>query len=265
MTERSFQRYCPGDRLQYRHPSTFSVILEHNRWQRRIKDDFSKEDLQTLISNCPARPRKSIIPSSGFVFAKLYFSSWRDSLEAEGYFWRRKLEFAHELNVRVESNSTPDACNRREEAEVIKDLIMKYALGLLSSECVKHYDEKIEEVIGKMREISLAKKGRVRLDVFEERQAIRRSLEDERNRLREKQAEFQAGILSILKLIGVEGEEIFEGEGGEEVEIFWHSGKLDWNQVWCLLLRECRRLEEGLPVYASRTKILNAIYSNQVL
>ena len=52
-----------------------------------------------------------------------------------------------------------------------------------------------------------------------------------------------------------EGVDVFGSVQGVEV---------DFARVHKIMLRECRRLKEGLPIYAYRRRILNHIFTNQV-
>ena len=46
--------------------------------------------------------------------------------------------------------------------------------------------------------------------------------------------------------------------------IFKLDGSFDWKRLHCLIKRERRRLEEGLPIYAFRWDVLHAIHSQQL-
>ena len=55
-------------------------------------------------------------------------------------------------------------------------------------------------------------------------------------------------------------------ETGEAVlPIFKLEGGFDWKRVYSLIKRERRRLQEGLPIYAFRQDILQAIHFQQVI
>lgn len=57
------------------------------------------------------------------------------------------------------------------------------------------------------------------------------------------------------------------GDKEEGVDLFAaiDDGEVDFVKVHMMLLRECRRLKEGLPIYAYRRRILNHIFANQVM
>lgn len=90
-----------------------------------------------------------------------------------------------------------------------------------------------------------------------------RALEEEKGRVEKRVEEFQAAMRSILKhLDGPESEGC--EEESEEVFGFEEAG-LDWSRIHHMMTRECRRLEEGLPIYDHRREILHQLHSNQVL
>lgn len=229
---------------------------------------MASAELETLIADCPVRPKTSIVLKSGSVAAKLFFPAWPDALEAAVYFWGRRLDGAHEMAVRVLSTAPADdhPCDRAEEAVRLRNLFAGHARGLLTCESVRRCDQRIEEVSAEIRKLSASMKSRTQLSLFLERQARRSRLEEERDQLRQKLGEFQAGLRSILTFLGENagGEGSVGQEEGDGVEVFGADGELDWNQIHWLLIRERRRLDEGLPIFAYRRKILNVINSNQV-
>ncbi|XP_078435393.1 ATP-dependent RNA helicase DEAH11, chloroplastic-like [Wolffia australiana] len=252
----------PSNRASLQRPfshAPFSVVLERNRRRghRRFAEESSSAALKNLIAGSPVSPRRIDCRTSHDLACKLFFSSRADALEAAIYFWGLYLEGAHDLRVRLDSNSP---VNRGEEDSRIRCLFAEHARSLLSCESARLYDRKIDDLTGAIKKLSISKIKRAPLAEFEERMARRRSMEEEGDLLRMKQGEFRAGVFSILGLLG---ESIAEkGQGGGVYEA---DGKLDWDQLHCLLVRERRRLEEGLPIYAYRRKILSLIACNQVM
>ena len=64
-------------------------------------------------------------------------------------------------------------------------------------------------------------------------------------------------------LCGTDDDEEAEQEGVDVFEI-GEGEDVDFVRLHMIMLRECRRLNEGLPIYAYRRKILDHIFSNQV-
>lgn len=60
-------------------------------------------------------------------------------------------------------------------------------------------------------------------------------------------------------------EDKLEETGEDSVPIFkFVRGEFNWNRIHHLILRECKRLDDGLPIYAYRQEILQRIYLEQV-
>ena len=82
---------------------------------------------------------------------------------------------------------------------------------------------------------------------------LRETIEKVERRLKE----FESAMQCLLKYL----------EGGVDVEgvtVFRFDGGFDWKRIHCLIKRECRRLEDGLPIYAYRSDILQEIHYQQV-
>ena len=82
-------------------------------------------------------------------------------------------------------------------------------------------------------------------------------LVDEKNLVERRLKEFESAMQCLLKYL----------EGGVDVEgvtVFRFDGGFDWKRIHCLIKRECRRLEDGLPIYAYRSDILQEIHYQQV-
>jgi ATP-dependent RNA helicase DHX8/PRP22 len=79
-------------------------------------------------------------------------------------------------------------------------------------------------------------------------------------------AEYQAAMRSIRRAMLRVAEEGVVVEEEEAVDVFGavQFGEVDFARVHKIVLRECRRLKEGLPIYAYRRRILNHIFTNQV-
>jgi hypothetical protein len=86
------------------------------------------------------------------------------------------------------------------------------------------------------------------------------TLEAEKAGLDAKIAEHKAVMRSIHSAMLCGTEE----EVGVDVFGILKDGELDFARVHLMMLRECRRLKEGMPIYAYRQRILNHISSNKV-
>lgn len=101
---------------------------------------------------------------------------------------------------------------------------------------------------------SFASKRGLRVEVFEKKKA----LEAERDLVVKRLEEFKNAMMSIVRFL--KRSDCSE----EDVDVFSLDGAYDWPRIHSLIRRECRRLDDGLPIYAHRRTILKKIYSQQV-
>uniref|UniRef100_A0A1D1XVN8 RNA helicase n=1 Tax=Anthurium amnicola TaxID=1678845 RepID=A0A1D1XVN8_9ARAE len=253
-------------------PPVYAVVLERDRRGPRgdARGDLRREDLEDLIADCPALPKHHVAFATGAAAGRLFFGEWEDALEAVAYFWGRRLDGAHTMTPHVLSNAPgggAGSCRAAEEESRLRTLFAGHARGLLSCEPARRCEQKIEELSSRIARLSEALKERSGLQVYNERLARRESLEVEREPLRQRLEEFHAGISGVLALLGEpeeEGRRVGKEPGGAP-QVFGFGRGLEWSRIQRLMERECRRLDEGLPIYACRSKILNMINSNQVL
>ncbi|XP_058087476.1 ATP-dependent RNA helicase DEAH11, chloroplastic-like [Magnolia sinica] len=219
---------------------------------------FSKSDLDTLISGCPSLPDHSVFLPSGPVAARLFFRQWHDALDAVAFFWARCLDGSHHLTPTVRSMlSVPSDSD--ELASRLKELFAARARDLLESESVHRWRKKIERLTEEIIQISTALRNLNHVEVFTSRQQKKRGLVAEREQIEKRLEEFKAAMYCILvQLDGTRWEE-------EELEVFGFGGDLDWERIHHVMARECRRLDEGLPIYSYRQEILRQIHCRQVM
>ena len=90
----------------------------------------------------------------------------------------------------------------------------------------------------------------------------KKALTAERLMISKRLKEFKGGMRSLLRCL--EDGEIENEEKEETVDVFRIDGEFDWKRIHRLILREFRRLEDGLPIYAHRQEILTRIHGEQV-
>lgn len=112
-----------------------------------------------------------------------------------------------------------------------------------------------------MRDVKQRLGSRNRFRDFHQLHLEKKTLESEKELIDAKIAEYKEAMWSIQRAMlrgsgdKEEGVDLFGAVGGADV---------DFVRVHMMLLRECRRLKEGLPIYAYRRRILNHIFANQV-
>ncbi|WRX07906.1 Helicase [Theobroma cacao] len=220
-------------------------------------------DLQTLISQLNPAPENSRIHPTGKTAASLFFREWIHTLSSILSLWRSRLDGSHHFtpnlicNVRVASDMV-------ELKQNLKTLFSNHIKGLMEGELVKKWKEKIEEKSDEIADVAAqtgkrhCSRGR-----FFELNDKKKGLMAERSMISKRLKEFKGGMRSLLGCLedGVIGN-VEEGDG---VEVFRFDGELDWERIHRLILRECRRLEDGLPIYAHRQEILTRIHGEQIM
>ncbi|CAK8537397.1 unnamed protein product [Lathyrus sativus] len=89
----------------------------------------------------------------------------------------------------------------------------------------------------------------------------KKGLDDEKSLVEKRLKEFEFAMESILQHL----EESNIVESGEDfVPVLSFDGNFDWKKIHSLIVRELRRLEEGLPIYAYRQEILPQIHHQQI-
>lgn len=107
-----------------------------------------------------------------------------------------------------------------------------------------------------------------RLRDFDRLDLEKKTLEAEKELVGAKIAEYKAAMSSIRHaMLRVTDDDEEEESVDEGVDVFGigEDKDVDFARLHMMMLRECRRLNEGLPIYAYRRKILNHIFSNQVM
>ncbi|XP_010926340.1 ATP-dependent RNA helicase DEAH12, chloroplastic [Elaeis guineensis] len=223
---------------------------------------LSSSYIRDLLVSCPSTP-ENFFYSQGAVVGKFIFRCWADALEASVYLWGRRLDGAHHLTAKIESSTGLLPSLKAEEESRLRALFTGHIRGLLECEAVRRCEGKIEQVEHEIKKVSGKLTKPIRLATIGKIQDTRKSLEAEKEQLESRLKEFRAAMECLIAYLS-EQQEVCEEEEGK-VEIFKLQGELDWSRIHHLMERECRRFEDGLPLYACRRKILSHIFSNQVL
>ena len=118
-------------------------------------------------------------------------------------------------------------------------------------------------VLNERKEVNLNLKKRKQLREFHELKKKRDGLEKEGDLIAKRIEEFKRGIQCMVDYL--EGKGVDEVEAvGVKVGLFMFGREFDWGKLHCLMMRECRRLDEGLPLFAFRGEIFQQIHCQQV-
>lgn len=229
--------------------SKFSVEL------RSDGRGFNKADVEALISKCKYKPEGFDVLSFGSVAARLYFRRWIDALEATVYFWEIRLDGVHLLTPCL----MPSPCDMNKLRDRLRALFTDRVLQLMEGDLVQKWQRKLGLVIKEIDGVVALLRKLNRINVCEELLMKKAGLDSEKSLIEKRIEEFKSSMTTILNHL--------EGTlaSCDGVELFRFRRSFEWVRIHCLIRRECRRLEDGLPIYACRQEILTEIYNQQVL
>ncbi|KAG5609118.1 hypothetical protein H5410_020399 [Solanum commersonii] len=211
----------------------FVIQLRSGNWR------INRYALDDLIDKLPFAPRSSFVFSKGFLSGSLLYDQWSETLEVIVKLWRMRLSGSHSFTPWVKRN-----------VEVPSD----------EDELKARVGEKLELLRDEICELSRLLKNRNNLRVCNEFLKKREGLEKESDLIRKRIEEFKRGIECIIQQL--EETSLEEEEGGSRV--FKIGTVFDWSKIHCLMMRECRRLDDGLPIFAFRQQILRQIHYQQI-
>lgn len=238
------------------HPQSAAILL------LRAGPDFSSPpatEVDALVTGL--RPDSLSIFSSGRHAARLVFRSLPAAAAAARDLWSLRLEGRHLFTPYL-----PDAVLAAKAFPLISSLFASHASRLLDSDLVSRLAARSSQLAASVQSV----KHRLRfrrnnLRDFDQLNLQRKTLEGDKDLLDAKIAEYKAAMTSIRRamLSGTDEEEEVDEEEGVDLFGILEGEDVDFARVHMLMLRECRRLNEGLPIYAYRRKILNHIFANQ--
>ncbi|KAJ4967587.1 hypothetical protein NE237_019436 [Protea cynaroides] len=252
-------------RKEYPPPAPAAFRREHHNFEillRARSQVFCKTSIEALVAGCTSTPMQFIVFSAACpVAAKLLFNERSDALEAVGYFWEKRLHGAHFLDPFVKPNGFVPS-DLDELRERLKALFVSHINSLLDGEEVKRLQKKLEATCDEIAAVSASlKRHRIQV-VLDELKSKKTGLVTARELIAKRIREFRSAMNCILDYLnGLTS----QGTSVETVEVLRFSGDFDWSRIHQVMLREIRRLNDGLPIYASRKEIIQEIHNQQVM
>lgn len=190
--------------------------------------------------------------------AALYFERWEDARDAALHLWESRVAGAHPFSPELASSITLPAA-KQEVEERLRALFLDRIGALMEGEVVTKWEVKLGDVIVEIEKVQKSMRSKMNLRVFGELSKKEKGLSTERELIEKKLMEFKSAMLCLRDHI--------EGNSVEEtLQVFkFESGHVDWSRIHQLILRECKRLDDGLPIYACRQGILREVYNQQVV
>ncbi|XP_042507460.1 ATP-dependent RNA helicase DEAH11, chloroplastic-like isoform X2 [Macadamia integrifolia] len=234
----------------------FVVVLQSE------KSGFCKTSIEALIACCSSIPENYFVFSPEcVVIAKLFFKQWSDVVEALVYFWEQRLDGIHLLEPSVQPNEFLPS-DTEDLKERLKDLFVSRVKSLLDGEEVKRWQKKIEQATDEIAYVSASLRKPQSIVGFDELTLKKKGLVATREVIKKRVREFKSAMNCILDYFnGLTSPDCFD----DTIEVLRFSGDFDWSQIHHVMLREILRLDEGLPIYASRKEVLKEINCQQVM
>lgn len=222
-----------------------------------------KAVVEGLIGECKYAPDIRVIFDSGSIAGRLFFTQWSCALEAMVGIWGSRFSRSHSFVPKLIHNvvvpSDVDELNDR-----LKVLFVEKIKGLVSGELVNRWEKKLQGVEGEVAGVDAALKKHNSVLKFEELNDKKKVLMSEKELILKRIGEFKDGMECILRHIKG-GRCSGDKENKGWVPALRLRNAVDWDTVYCLVTRECRRLDDGLPIYAFRQEIIQRISSQQIL
>ncbi|KAJ6420760.1 hypothetical protein OIU84_028175 [Salix udensis] len=193
--------------------------------------------------------------------ARLFFQDQSDAITAVVFLWERRLAGDH-----VYTPVTDFDVNEGDLNERIRGLFKLYIEKVLEGEVVKELERKIEKLAVEIDKFTSFFKRPRGVRVYSENQAKKEALRVEMEGVVKRVEEFRKGMRCLMDFI--EGRKnggwgvlrVYDESNGRKMNFFYY-----WSRIHFLILRECRRVENGLPIYGFRSEILKMLHSQQVM
>ncbi|KAF4366742.1 hypothetical protein CsatB_023894 [Cannabis sativa] len=223
--------------------------------------NVSVTEVQALVDQCLPKPDKINVSQSGMFLASLSFHKWVDALEVVVFLWKSRLRGDHRLTHKL--NTGRIAPNDRQELENRLRAVFAESIGeLIDGQKVKHWSEKHDHLSKELQKVTgLLRKPKaviVHKELVEKKKRLVLEMELVDKRLKE----FKSAMRSLLSYFEGKGLKEYDEDGIQALRL---DGGLNWSHIHCLMSRECRRLEDGLPIYAYRQEILHHIHTQQAM
>ncbi|KAI3847996.1 hypothetical protein MKX03_001108 [Papaver bracteatum] len=249
-----------SSRRDFYETNRFNYIVELEL-QSGINKRFLMKDIDVIIKECRERSGSDFSFAADKVPVKLAVGHNRsNALGAIITCWCKNLDGVHHVFNPILIPTVFVDSEEDEMRDKIKGVFIKYVKEKLLFEA-EIVDKKIAAISNEIANIQkLLKSRHVSLQSFNEHIVEKDALVAERKLIDERLTEFRKAMNCILGHL--QGNEY---NSGDEVNVLRLSKDISWSQIHCILMRECTRFKESLPIYTSRRKILQEIHQQQTI
>ncbi|XP_074268675.1 ATP-dependent RNA helicase DEAH12, chloroplastic-like [Silene latifolia] len=224
---------------------------------------FSRRNaIVLLIKQCCTTPPDTFsYRESGSLAGKLFFTEWTAALNAVVLIWETRLAGSHKFTPTLEFNVTVpsdvDELNSR-----LRPVFSRFIQASLSCEVMLKLEAKKQGLWEEIKRISEVLRKQQPMNVYEELDYKRKRLKDEKGMILKRIEEFK-GAMECIKCY-IHGLEL-NLEFDDRPPAFRFKPGLDWARIYSLIMRECRRFEDGLPIYVDRRELLKLVQGQQIM
>lgn len=256
----------PANNHRYRPvgpPGSSSPVIRPNFLVELFRDHGAVGpglDVKALVDQCKSAPESFKVYQSGTLAGALFYQKWVDALQTLVWLWESRLDGVHRLIPKLNNGSIVPG--RKELEDRLRAVFAERIRRLIDGEEVKKWNEERDRLLIEIGKVSGLLKKHNPLNAFTELTGTQKRLTDEKDLIDKRVKEFKSAMTCMLAYLEGKGLEEY-GEDG--IQVLRLDGGFDWRLIQSLMLRECRRLEDGLPIYAYRKEILQQIHSQQVI
>ncbi|XP_019185180.1 PREDICTED: ATP-dependent RNA helicase DEAH11, chloroplastic-like [Ipomoea nil] len=248
--QRTPRRDAPPEPSPSTKPASFVINLGSS------KQKLTDLELYQVVRKLPKQPQSYSLCDSGGCAATLCYERWSETLEVMEHLWRTrlagKLLFSPVLIRNVDLPSDKVELENR-----LKPVFYQRVRELIDGELVKNSRKKLTEVMAEANAVSVQLRKLKSLALLKKKEALLAELE----LIRERTEEFRQGIRCVKCHLKPPCPEDIDDS---EETVLKLEGDFNWDRLHSLMMRECKRLKDGLPIYSFRHQILREIRRHQV-
>ncbi|GJR82704.1 ATP-dependent RNA helicase DEAH11, chloroplastic-like protein [Tanacetum coccineum] len=248
-------------------------MFDNNHHRRRDRANFvielrsrdytayNRHEIVNLIGKFKYPPDDFNIYEKGVVAARFYYQQWPNVLHTIVFFWEVLFDTPFSFTPKLVQNlflpSDIDELNSKLRV-LFKDRVIRFKDGGV---LVKSIATKVDAINNEILRLELLLKKLKRLAIHMDLTKKKEACLKERNLIWRKLREFKWAMGCLIDYL--DGKVSCSDD--DDVWVLNLKGNFDWNKLYSIINRECRRLQDALPIFADRKDILSQVYSQQVM
>lgn len=235
-------------------PGRPNIIIE---LRCSVHTGFSKAEVEALFESCQ-REDVDVSFSSGSPW-RWFCQRWTDAVKVMVFLWRTRLSGIHLITPSVR---TVVSCNMGDLRDQVRTLFIEHVNGLIVGDLVDKWQKKLSLLQNELSSVEASFKNHNSINVFNNLIKQKGRLKSGELMIVKRIMEFKSSMSCILDhLEGISSSDRVNGTQ----QLLKFSKNTDFTLLHFLIKRECRRLEDGLPIYAFRQEILAQVSIHQVI